>query len=786
MGGAQAVAAFAYGVEDGVDVCDPVSLVTGPGNIYVAAAKRLLKGVIGIDAEAGPTEIAVLADDTADAEHVASDLVSQAEHDPLAAAVLVTDSRGARRRRRGGARPPGRGDEAHRAGRHGARRCAVRHRARRRPRRRARPRQRLRRRAPRDPDPRRGSGRGAGAQRRRGLRRRRGRRSASATTPRAPTTCCPRVGARATAAACRCSRSCAASTSSPTRRPRCARWAVTSSRWRGRGPPGARRGRARPAPRRRPAGLNPALVRPHLDPWTPARFEAMLRPDLRGAARPTARPSSTCRSRSTPTRTRMPSLRRRRGDHRGGGRHGGRPEPLPRPGVHRAARGARGVPPLAERHRRGARPGLGRATARTRCCCTSSRRSAEWGAPRSASRRRTRCTRSSRRRRARRGSTGCAGAEGGAFDLDAASAVQQVRGHRPARGLPVLARTTPPARPCPSTSSRRCTTPPTPSLVVVDEAYAEFARPGTPSALTLLEGRPRLVVTRTMSKAFALAGGGSGYLAADPALVDALRLVRMPYHLSTRRRRSRSPRWPTPTSCSRRWWPSRTSATGSSPSCTPGLPPVPSDANFVLFGGLADARATWSALLDRGSSSATWASAPSSCHGRHAGRDHPVPEADGRPRPDSTGSTSTRRSEGMTAHRRPAWPGHVREHGRGDRRPRRHRPSPRSAPASGSTTTCCCPSRSTRSSTSPCRPTATSMSTRTTPSRTSRSSSARPCARPSATRAASPGSATRPCRSTRRSSRRSSTSPGRPYCVHDGRAGGPGVRRHRWRVCRVR
>ena len=92
MGGAQAVAAFAYGVEDGEDVCDPVSLVTGPGNIYVAAAKRLLKGVIGIDAEAGPTEIAVLADDSADAEHVAADLVSQAEHDPLAAAVLVTDS----------------------------------------------------------------------------------------------------------------------------------------------------------------------------------------------------------------------------------------------------------------------------------------------------------------------------------------------------------------------------------------------------------------------------------------------------------------------------------------------------------------------------------------------------------------------------------------------------------------------------------------------------------------------------------------------------------------------
>ncbi|HMM95920.1 histidinol dehydrogenase [Phycicoccus sp.] len=92
VGGAQAVAAFAYGYEEDGTVCEPVSLVTGPGNIYVTAAKRLLKGVVGIDAEAGPTEIAVLADATADPEHVAADLVSQAEHDPLAAAVLVTDS----------------------------------------------------------------------------------------------------------------------------------------------------------------------------------------------------------------------------------------------------------------------------------------------------------------------------------------------------------------------------------------------------------------------------------------------------------------------------------------------------------------------------------------------------------------------------------------------------------------------------------------------------------------------------------------------------------------------
>jgi len=90
VGGAQAVAMFAHGAGP----CAPVDLVTGPGNVYVVAAKRLLRGRVGIDSEAGPTEIAVLADDSADPAHVAADLVSQAEHDTMAAAVLVTDSPG--------------------------------------------------------------------------------------------------------------------------------------------------------------------------------------------------------------------------------------------------------------------------------------------------------------------------------------------------------------------------------------------------------------------------------------------------------------------------------------------------------------------------------------------------------------------------------------------------------------------------------------------------------------------------------------------------------------------
>jgi histidinol dehydrogenase len=90
MGGAGAIGALAYGVPSlGLD---PVDIVTGPGNVYVAAAKRLVRGVVGIDAEAGPTEILVIADGGARARFVAADLVSQAEHDELAAALLVTDS----------------------------------------------------------------------------------------------------------------------------------------------------------------------------------------------------------------------------------------------------------------------------------------------------------------------------------------------------------------------------------------------------------------------------------------------------------------------------------------------------------------------------------------------------------------------------------------------------------------------------------------------------------------------------------------------------------------------
>jgi histidinol-phosphate aminotransferase len=140
-----------------------------------------------------------------------------------------------------------------------------------------------------------------------------------------------------------------------------------------------------------------------------------------------------------------------------------------------------------------------------------------------------------------------------------------------------------------------------PGIVVVDEAYAEFRREGTPSALSLLPTHPHLAVTRTMSKAFALAGARVGYLAADPAVVDALRIVRLPYHLSAvtqatavaavthadellgrvaelRAERDRTVDWLR----------------------EQGMQVADSDANFVLFGRFADRHAVWQGLLDRG------------------------------------------------------------------------------------------------------------------------------------------------------------------------------------------
>jgi histidinol-phosphate aminotransferase len=196
---------------------------------------------------------------------------------------------------------------------------------------------------------------------------------------------------------------------------------------------------------------------------------------------------------------------------------------------------------------------------------------------------------------------GCRGVEGaGTFDLDVGSAVAQVEQHQPdivflcspnnptgtALGLDVVEAI--------YDAAPR-------AIVVVDEAYAEFARAGTPSALTLLAGRGRLVVTRTMSKAFALAGGRLGYLVATAELTEALRLVRLPYHLSSTTQA---------VACAALEHADGLLATVEllktqrdrivADLAQMGLDPVPSDANFVLFGGLANERVTWQGLLDEG------------------------------------------------------------------------------------------------------------------------------------------------------------------------------------------
>ncbi len=188
----------------------------------------------------------------------------------------------------------------------------------------------------------------------------------------------------------------------------------------------------------------------------------------------------------------------------------------------------------------------------------------------------------------------------GRFDLSVDSAVEQVRTHRP--DIVFLCSPNNPTGSALALDVVTAVHDAAPgALVVVDEAYAEFARPGTRSALTLLAGRPRLVVTRTMSKAFALAGARVGYLAADPDLVDALRLVRMPYHLGAQTQAvalaalAHTDLMLDTVGVIKD---QRDRVVAALPSM--GLEPVASDANFILFGRLADAHRTWQALLDAG------------------------------------------------------------------------------------------------------------------------------------------------------------------------------------------
>lgn len=185
------------------------------------------------------------------------------------------------------------------------------------------------------------------------------------------------------------------------------------------------------------------------------------------------------------------------------------------------------------------------------------------------------------------------------FTVDAARAVAAVREHAPS--VVLLASPNNPTGTALPLDVVQAVCAAAPGVVVVDEAYAEFRRPGTPSALGLLADQPRLVVTRTMSKAFALAGARVGYLAASAAVVDAVRLVRLPYHLSAVTQAvavaalARADELLAAVDSLRderdglvAWLRGRGHAVAES------------DANFVLFGTFADRHSVWSGLLERG------------------------------------------------------------------------------------------------------------------------------------------------------------------------------------------
>jgi histidinol-phosphate aminotransferase len=191
------------------------------------------------------------------------------------------------------------------------------------------------------------------------------------------------------------------------------------------------------------------------------------------------------------------------------------------------------------------------------------------------------------------------GRRAGDFTLHSGHAVEQVERHRP--DVVFLCSPNNPTGTALSLDVVRTVLDAAPGMVVVDEAYAEFARPGTPSALTLLPDHPRLVVTRTMSKAFGFAGGRLGYLAADPAVVDAVQLVRLPYHLSSLTQ-----------AAARAALAHAVALLGTVESIKAerdrivselrkmGFQVADSDANFVLFGQFGDQKVVWQALLDHG------------------------------------------------------------------------------------------------------------------------------------------------------------------------------------------
>jgi histidinol-phosphate aminotransferase len=568
IGGAQAAAALAYGLP-GAGL-DPVDMLTGPGNVYVAAAKRLLaaEGLVGIDTDAGPTEIAILADDTADPAAVAADLLAQAEHDPLAGCLLVTASADL------AAAVDAEIDRQLPAARHADRMAAAL------------------------------AGQGAAvlvedaaaglavveafAPEHLAISFRDAESLATAVSsagavfvgPHAPVSLGDYLaGSNHVLPTGGTARHAAGLSVHSFLRPMCV---VDYDRT----------GLAAVAPALRALGAAEDL------PGHVAAVDVRLaglpvRPDLAGR-RPYGAPQLSAGVRLNTNEN---------------------PYPPPPALVEDLQRGVLTAAISLNRYPDREATGLRGDLARYLDPAGSLGLSAAqvWAANGSneilqqllqafgGPGRRALGFHPGyemHRRIAEATGTGWIAAERDeGFGLCASTAVAAVAAHHP--DVVFLCSPNNPTGAALDPDVVEAVYAAAPGMVVVDEAYAEFSR--RPGSLPLLAGRPRLVVTRTMSKAFAFAGARVGYLVADPAVLDALRLVRLPYHLSALSQAA---------GCAALRHADATLATvaqviaGRERLATGlrdrGFEVAPSDANFLLVGRFTDAAATWRALLDRG------------------------------------------------------------------------------------------------------------------------------------------------------------------------------------------